>query len=81
MVKPSPSISKPVDIKCAKTGCLTTIPGCISGAARGEDASNGEGNSQGHKDAEAFSICAMAMYNDAAYWYKYQPDKRNTDQE
>ncbi|KAL4739546.1 hypothetical protein BDV11DRAFT_169960 [Aspergillus similis] len=69
-----------IDIKCAKTGFVTTVPGCMASAAKGEDALDGDGNPQGHKDAEAFAIYAMAMYNNAVHWYKYRPYRRNTYQ-
>ncbi|KAL2861824.1 hypothetical protein BJX68DRAFT_260626 [Aspergillus pseudodeflectus] len=67
-----------IDITCAKTGFVTIVPGCMASAAKGEDALDGDGNPQAHKDAEAFAIYAMAMYNNAVHWYKYRSYRRNT---
>lgn len=50
----------PVDVKCTSPAQNSLNLACMSRIAKGTDGLDKNGNTQGHKDAEAFAIYAMS---------------------
>ncbi|CDM27742.1 hypothetical protein DTO013E5_8450 [Penicillium roqueforti] len=68
-----------IDVKCTSPAQNSLNLACMSRIAKGTDGLDKNGNTQGHKDAEAFAIYAMTMWVNTVYWYAgYSPKDRNT---